>query len=128
MTTNLEELEDSILSLDTGQLIELLSSIENEITGTNLFVSIEDYKDLQSELRWKERECDSLESENDNYQKDISDLEQEIGELEIIKDQLPINSLKDELKLDFIKQIWEKYELEQLEEIFMWDPVKGIQK
>jgi len=128
MTTNLEELEDSILSLDQGQLIELLSSIENVITDTNLFVSIEDYEDLQSELRWKERECDSLESGYDEYQKDIRELEIEIVKLESIKNQLPINCLKDELKLDFIKQIWEKYELEQLEEIFMWDPVKGIQK
>lgn len=121
-------LEKYILELNNDELVELLKSIDGAILNTELYVGMDDFLEIKNDLKWKERECESLENDISEYERDIRDLEYKNDKSNDRNNKFPTDNLKDELKSNFMKQIWDKYELEQLEEIFMWDPIKGLQK
>jgi predicted nucleic acid-binding Zn-ribbon protein len=80
-----------------------------------------------------ENEIDDLECEKNDLEDDISELESEVRNLEDdlieMEKSLPRtdNSVYDEFKEKFLKEISKKYSLEELEEIFQFEPGKGIQ-
>lgn len=72
---------------------------------------------LENELGDLENEMENINLENEKLKEKIEDL----------KDILIVKSLNDEFKLNLIKDIWYKYSLEELEQIFEFKPGFGIQ-
>jgi predicted RNase H-like nuclease (RuvC/YqgF family) len=73
------------------------------------------------DIRW---DLYSLEDEISEIERENEEL---LNELDEVKNTFDVESVYDEMKLKFVKEIWEKYSLEDLEKIFEFEPGKGIQ-
>jgi predicted nucleic acid-binding Zn-ribbon protein len=80
--------------------------------------------DLEYDISELEYEISELEDELSDCENNYSELEQENNEL---KRRYRDNSVYGEIKEKFLREISEKFSLEELEEIFQFEPGKGIQ-
>ncbi|MCK9477721.1 MAG: hypothetical protein M0R46_17545 [Candidatus Muirbacterium halophilum] len=89
--------------------------------------ALEKLKEVESEFDDIEDQLEDKEREVDNLEYDVRDLEEKVFDLEHQYEPFPINTVYDEIKLDFFQEIWNKYTLEEMYKIFQFEPGKGIQ-
>jgi len=78
----------------------------------SLTYDVKEIRDLLDDALSKLKEIES----------DADDLEDRVND-----GPFPINTVYDQMKLNFVQEIWNKYSLEDLQKIFNWEPGKGIQ-
>jgi len=100
------ELIEIIKKLDNKDQKDLLKSLEPLFI--NDYCELDDYEDLNYELESAQDEIRDLNSEIENLNNDNKDLQ----------NKLHINTLYDQTKMELMENIWNKFTLEELQEMF----------
>ena len=114
----IKEIAEIIYKLNSKEQRKLIMEITDVVEDSGYFYSSSDYDDL-------EKEKEKLNDKVNSYEAEVDELTEE---LDIKSKFFVVKNLRDELKMEFLENIWNLYELEELETIFEYQTGSILKK